>query len=66
MRPVDHFPSIARRLAREHSSQYVRGRPFSTAKVQARVLVSSASCRPQKSHVVTSVAYDGTGTPART
>jgi hypothetical protein len=50
---LSSLPSMARRWVREHSSQYRRSRPFSTAVVHVRVLVSSGSCRPQKSQVVT-------------
>jgi len=46
------LPSMARRFAREQSSQKTRLRPFSTEVVQVSVAASSGSCRPQKSHVV--------------
>ncbi len=45
--------SIARRCSREQVSQKVRGRPFSTAMVQVRVVASSSACLPQKSQVFT-------------
>ena len=50
---LSSLPSIARRWVREHSSQYRRIRPFSTAVVHVSVFASSGSCRPQKSQVVT-------------
>lgn len=48
---------MARRFAREHSSQKLRRRPFSTAVVQVRVAAASDSWRPHRSHVVTGSDY---------